>query len=145
MDGRVRLMRVLAIAAVVVAAFLVEGCKSRVAEPEKSVNGFIDVVMPGNAKEDTVIIFAPANCPREAGQRARELNERLTALDIPNVMSANYSLRFTDDSDAFKAKLKRTAGVMQGDLPAVLINGMGKSNPTAEEVAAEYERTTRGK
>lgn len=135
----------LAIAALVVAAILLDGCKSRVAEAEKSVNGFIDVVMPSNAKEDTVIIFAPANCPREAGQRARELNERLSQLDIPNVMSASYSLRFTDNSDEFKAKLKRTASIMEGDLPAVLINGMGKSNPTAEQVAAEYERTTRGK
>ena len=35
--------------------------------------------------------------------------------------------------------------LVEGDLPAVLINGMGKSNPTAAEVAAEYERTTRGK
>lgn len=37
------------------------------------------------------------------------------------------------------------AAIMEGEIPAVLINGMGKANPTAEEVAAEYERTIRGK
>ena len=40
---------------------------------------------------------------------------------------------------------KRTAGVMEGDIPIVIINGWGKSNPTPTQVAAEYERTTRGK
>ena len=101
--------------------------------------------MPDNAKEDIVIIFAPLNCPREAGQRARALNERLTQLDIPNMITSSYSLRYTDSSDAFKARIQRTAAIMEGEIPAVLINGMGKANPTAEEVAAEYERTTRGK
>ena len=134
------------IVAAIVAAVLLAGCGKKVYDKsEKSVNGFIEVVMPDNAKEDIVIIFAPPNCPREAGQRARALNERLTQLDIPNVMSSSYSLRFNESSEAFQAKLKRTAAIMEGEIPAVLINGMGKSNPTAEEVAAEYERTTRGK
>ena len=133
-------------AAVTIGAAMLAGCgKSEYAKAEKSVNGFIEVVMPTNAKDDTVIIFAPLNCPREAGQRARALNERLTKLEIPNVISSNYSLRFTDNSEEFRAKLKRTAAIMEGEIPAVLINGMGKSNPTAEQVAAEYERTTRGK
>jgi len=129
-----------------IGAMTIAACaKSEYDKAEKSVNGFIEVVMPENARQDMVIIFAPPNCPREAGQRARALHERLTKLEIPAEMSSRYSLRFTDNSDAFKARLKRTAAIMEGEIPAVLINGMGKSNPSAAEVAAEYERTTRGR
>jgi hypothetical protein len=28
--------------------------------------------------------------------------------------------------------------VMKGEIPAVMINGRGKANPTADEVASEY-------
>jgi hypothetical protein len=38
--------------------------------------------------------------------------------------------------------MERAVDVLKGEIPAVFINGMGKSNPTAEEVAAEYQRTT---
>ena len=79
------------------------------------MNGFIEVVMPDGAKDDTVLIFAPPNCPRESAQRARELHEFLVQKEIPATMTI------------------------------VLINGWGKSNPTPTQVAAEYERTTRGK
>ena len=41
--------------------------------------------------------------------------------------------------------LSSSAAIMEGEIPAVLINGMGRANPTAEQVAAEYERTTRGR
>jgi hypothetical protein len=133
-------------AAAAIAAAMLAGCaKSELEKAEKSVNGFIEVHMPDNAKPDTVMIFAPPNCPREAGQRARDLSEQLTKLEIPNELTGRYGLRYTDNSEEFRAKLKRTAAIMQGEIPAVLINGMGRSNPTAEQVAAEYERTTRGK
>ena len=39
------------------------------------------------------------------------------------------------------AAFKRTSVVMEGEIPAVMMNGMGKSNPTLDEVLAEYERT----
>jgi hypothetical protein len=137
--------RTLAAAAAISIVMLAWGCKGRAPPAEESVNGFIEVVMPDGAKDDTVLIFAPPNCPRESAQRARELHEFLVGKEIPATMTNRYSLRFTDDSEAFKAKLQRTAGVMEGDIPIVLINGWGKSNPTPTQVAAEYERTTRGK
>src|SRR5258706_7943715 len=112
-------------AAAGIAAAMLAGCaKSEFEKAEKSVNGFIEVHMPDNAKPDTVMIFAPPNCPREAGQRARELSERLTKLEIPNELTGHFGLRFTDNSDAFRAKLKRTATIMEGEIPAVMINGM---------------------
>jgi hypothetical protein len=35
--------------------------------------------------------------------------------------------------------------VFEQGAPAVYINGMGQSNPTADEVVAEYRRTKAGK
>ena len=130
--------------AAIMVAFALHGCGKKDAydTAEKSVNGFIDVAMPGGARDDTVIIFAPQNCPREASQRAQALHARLKELDIPSVVSSSYSLSFTDRSEEFKAKLERTNGVMRGEIPIVLVNGMGKPNPTAEEVVAEYQRTS---
>ncbi len=140
------LLRLGIAAAAAIAVAMLAGCaKGEYEKAEKSVNGFIDVQMPDNAKPDTVMIFAPPNCPREAGQRARDLSERLTKLEIPNELTGHYGLRFTDNSEEFRARLKRTGAIMEGEIPAVLINGMGRSNPTSEQVAAEYERTTRGK
>jgi hypothetical protein len=138
------MVRTLAAGAAISIAML-GGCKGRAPPPEESVNGFIEVVMPDGAKDDTVLIFAPPNCPRESAQRARELHEFLVQKEIPATMTNRYSLRYTDNSEAFRAKLQRTAGVMEGDIPIVIINGWGKSNPTPTQVAAEYERTTRGK
>jgi hypothetical protein len=33
---------------------------------------------------------------------------------------------------------RHAAAIMNGEIPAVMINGMGKANPPADEVATEY-------
>jgi hypothetical protein len=35
----------------------------------------------------------------------------------------------------------RAVAILNGEIPAVFINGVGKANPSAEEVLAEFERT----
>jgi hypothetical protein len=40
-----------------------------------------------------------------------------------------------------RARIEHTVAVLNGDIPAVFVNGMGKSNPSAEEVAEVYRRT----
>lgn len=101
-------------------------------------NGFVPVTMPDGAGSEAVIILAPLNCPSEAAQRADALADRLTQLGIPNVRSAHYSARFIDGQD--DAARQGSLAVLNGEIPAVFVHGMGKANPTAEEVAAEYER-----
>jgi hypothetical protein len=113
---------------------------------EKSVNGFVEVVMPDGAKPGTVIVFAPPNCPSKEAQRARSIHERLTAAGIPAVMSSSYSVRSAETSEEFQARLKRTQSVLsQGRIPIVFVNGMARGNPSAAEAAAEFERTSRGR
>lgn len=78
---------------------------------------------------------------RRLPQRADALSERLNRLGIPNVRSASYSVNRNDPSAEQKAGLDRAVGVLNGEIPAVFVNGMAKANPSAEEVAAEYART----
>lgn len=103
--------------------------------------GFIPVLMPDGAKPNTVFIFAPENCPSEAAQRADALASTLTQHGIPNVRSSSFSLHIENPSDEIRETLRRGKAVMEGEVPAVLINGMGKSNPSADEVISEYRRT----
>ena len=111
--------------------------------PEASVNGFIPVVMPDGAHANTVIVFTPPDCPSRALNRARSLQEKLTGLGVPYVATSSYSLTGVERHD--EADIQRTKAVLDGTIPAVFVNGMGRANPDAHQVAAEYERTKRGR
>jgi hypothetical protein len=99
-------------------------------------NGFVPVQMPNGAPRDTVVILAPVNCPSDGAQRADALARRLSALGIPNVRSNQY--RASGVNLENRSNLERAVAVLKGDVPAVFINGKGKSNPTADEVTDEY-------
>ena len=106
-----------------------------------SPNGFLPVPMPQGALHNTVLVFAPLNCPREGAQRANTLAQKLTDLGIPNVKTDHYASQAFESDPEIEAGFKRLNAVMTGEIPIVLINGMGKANPTAEEVAGEFRRT----
>ena len=101
-------------------------------------NGFAPVQMPDGAARDTVIILAPFNCPSAAAKRADALAARLTALGIPNVRTNQYAI--SSPTQDMQSGIKHAAQIMNGEIPAVMINGRGKANPTADEVATEYRR-----
>ncbi len=105
-----------------------------------NVNGFVEVLMPTGTKANTIYILAPQNCPREAGQRADALERSLADMGIPSVRSSNGSIQTNDPSAEAQIKLERTKGIIRGDIPAVFINGMARSNPSAAQVMAEYNR-----
>src|SRR5919198_4039076 len=56
----------------------------------KTPNGFVSVIMPEGASKNTVMIFAPLNCPSAGAQRADALASELTGRGIPNVRSDTY-------------------------------------------------------
>ena len=115
--------------------------EARAMQALMSPNGFLPVPMPEGAEANTVLIFAPINCPKEGAQRARALAESLTARGIANVKTDHYGSRSFVPSEEEFAKAKRLNVVMTGELPIALINGMGKANPSIEELVAEYRRT----
>lgn len=104
-------------------------------------SGFLPVPMPASAERDTVLIFAPVNCPKEAAQRAAALAEKLTNAGIPNLRTSVYPAQAFEPTPENHAAYKRLNVVMTGEIPIALINGMGKANPTADEVVSVYYRT----
>jgi len=108
---------------------------------EKSPNGFQSIIMPNGTRPDFVVILAPIHCTSDAAQRADALSERLTELGIPNVRSSSYSSNIKNPTEEQKAAMKRSIAVLNGEIPAVFLHGMGKANPTAQEVVDEYWET----
>ena len=106
-----------------------------------SPDGFLPVPMPSQAKRNEILIFAPENCPREGAQRAEALHQGLTELGLRNVRTSRYASQALEPSAEARAAYERLNAVMTGEVPIVLVNGMGKANPTLEEVVAEYRRT----
>lgn len=106
-----------------------------------SPSGFISVAMPSGTSDNTVVILAPANCPSDGAQRADALADELNRLNIPNVRSSSYASTLDNPSNEQIAKAERAVEILKGEVPAVFINGMGKSNPSVAEVASEYKRT----
>lgn len=106
-----------------------------------SPNGFLPVPMPEGTPPNTVLVFAPLNCPEEGAQRAEALSRRLTELGIRNVRTAEYASTSFTPSEEQVQRFKQLNKVMTGEIPIALVNGMGKANPTVDEVVAEYQRT----
>jgi hypothetical protein len=103
--------------------------------------GFLPVPMPNGAQANQVLLFAPLNCPREGAQRANALADRLSAAGIPNLRTAEYRLQGAAATADLRNAVKRLSFVMTGEIPIALVNGMGRANPTAEEIIAEYNKT----
>lgn len=103
-------------------------------------HGFMPVPMPPDAARNAVLIFAPENCPKEGAQRAAALSAGLTARGIPNVMTSRYASQTFEPTEENLAAFKRLNVVMTGEIPIVLVNGMGKANATLEEIVAEYQQ-----
>jgi len=103
-------------------------------------NGFVQVFMPDDAPENTVLVFAAANCPKEDAQRARRLLDELRTAGVPARLQSSYRLTSVPSEPDTERRLQQLNAVMRGTIPAVLIGGMGKANPTADEVISEYRR-----
>lgn len=99
--------------------------------------GFLQVAMPSGAKPGTVLVFAPENCPSEAAQRANDLVDRLGRRGIPAQLSSHFQGAIANPTAEDQARMERTMRVLNGEIPAVFVNGMGKANPSYEEVLAE--------
>ncbi len=102
-----------------------------------SLSGFVPVAMPGGARSGVVMVFAPVNCPSDAARRADELAAGLTRMGIAVQRSSHFSTETTNPSAEQQAQLQRTVAVLNGGIPAVFFNGMGKANPTLDEVVAQ--------
>ena len=135
-------MRALKLLALVVAVALAihwwRGRAERIDGAAKSANGFVSIAPPDDARRNTVVIFAPLNCPSDAAQRADALAYELNRRGIPYVRSNSYQAQVTNPTADDEATLRRTEDVMKAGVPVVFVNGKAKANPTLAEVVAEY-------
>ncbi|MGY0652070.1 hypothetical protein ACW7GZ_09425 [Luteimonas sp. A537] len=104
-----------------------------------SARGFVEIPMPDGLPARGVVVFAPANCPQDAGQRADAIVSHLQAQGIPHrrSSSANYSSLASAD------EARRVTAVMNGPIPVVYVNGRARANPSAQDVVAEYRNVSR--
>ena len=134
---------------VAAAAFLVLGWKtldrrsmdrefSRLAA--RNPSGFVSVVMPSGWDPNTVWVLAPANCPSDAALRAEHLVLALKSEGIPAARASSLTVQTDNKDEATAQALQRLERILKGTVPAVLVNGMGKANPTADEVIREFRR-----
>ena len=105
--------------------------------PDVSAQGFVALPPLQGAQPNKVMIIAPENCPKEAGQRAGFLEQALASEGIPasRTASVQFGLPMDGDTAGIKASLDK---VMMGELPIVVINGRAKNNPQMSEIEAEF-------
>lgn len=103
-----------------------------------SANGFIPVEMPGGVPRHAVLVLAPRNCPSEQAQRTEVLVAALDRAGVPVVRGDGFSFDIADPTPERMRAIDRTVEVFKRGAPAVYVNGMGMSNPTAAQAIAEY-------
>jgi hypothetical protein len=68
----------------------------------------------------------------------------LTDQGVPVKQDSAMSFEITNPTDEQEAGVERAVAVFNSGAPAVFINGMGMSNPTAAQTIAEYRKTRQG-
>lgn len=114
------------------------------ADAATSGNGFVTVEMPAGATRGKVLVLAPRNCPFEQARRTDVLVRELEASGIPVVRHDSMSFDLAGDTADQRAGIDRAVAVFKRGAPAVFVNGMAMSDPTAAQVAAEYRATAAG-
>ena len=108
------------------------------ATAETSRTGFVTLPPVDGQRSRTVFVIAAQNCPHEEAQRADRLADDLSRQGIPvqRTESAHFGFSGPPDSDT----LDRINAIMTGPLPIVFVDGRAKSNPSLEDVVAEFRQ-----
>ena len=101
-----------------------------------SENGFASLPPVDGQTSRKVYVLAPQNCPSEAAKRADRLAADLSRKGIPveRINRASFSFSSQLESNV----QTRMSEIMEGPLPIVFAGGRAKSNPSLDEVVAEF-------
>jgi hypothetical protein len=104
--------------------------------PASSANGFVALPPANGQGSGTVFVVAAQNCPHEDARRADLLAEELSQKGIPvkRVHDVNFSITRMPGQEV----LDRLNLIMNSPLPIVFVNGRAKSNPSLDDVVAEF-------
>jgi hypothetical protein len=97
--------------------------------------GFVPLPAFAGSSGRAVVIFAPENCPEDAGRRADALADSLGRSGVPVSRLSHVSFTMTD---ADPSSVQRINAAMTGTIPIVVVRGRAKANPSLDEVLAEY-------
>ncbi len=114
---------------------------SRNNDAEVTTNGFVLLPPAQGQNATTVYVVAAEECPHEDSQRADLLAKDLAQKGIPVERIHNVSFIVNNPQD--NSAMQRVAPIMEGTLPVVFINGHAKSNPSLNEVVAEFNNNKR--
>jgi hypothetical protein len=95
--------------------------------------GFVPLPAFPGSNGRAVVIFAPENCPEDAGRRADALADSLSRSGVPVSRLSRVSFNVSSPDEA-----SRINAVMNGTIPIVVVRGRAKANPSLDEVLAEY-------
>jgi len=95
--------------------------------------GFVPLPSFAGSSGRAVVIFAPENCPEDAGRRADALADSLGRSGVPVSRLSHVSFNVSSPDEA-----SRINAVMTGTIPIVVVRGRAKANPSLDEVLAEY-------
>lgn len=101
-------------------------------------SAFVAVEMPGGVPRNTVLVLAPANCPSDQAQRTEALVEALGRAGVPVLRDTGFAFDVESPTAEQIAGINRAVSVFKRGAPAVFVNGLAMSNPTAEQAIAAY-------
>ena len=87
---------------------------------------------------------APPNCPSEQAQRTEALVRDLARAGIPVVRGSGFAFDVENPTAEQIQGIDRAVAVFKRGAPAVFVNGLAMSNPSAEQTIAVY-RASRGR
>ncbi|MDE2420245.1 MAG: hypothetical protein KGO49_03560 [Gammaproteobacteria bacterium] len=104
--------------------------------PQITTNGFAYLPPALGQNASKVYVVTVEGCPSEDAQRANLLAKNLMQRGIPVQQIDNVSFSYSERPD--DKTMQRMTSIMQGPIPIVFINGYAKSDPSLDEVIAEY-------
>lgn len=105
-----------------------------------TAHGFVAMPRMDGVRDDRVTVIAAEDCPEAAAQRADGLAAELARQGVP--VTRSHSVSFSmDGSDPGAAQ--RVMAMMNGELPIVMVRGRAKSNPSVQDVVAEWRGSAR--
>ncbi|MBS9778177.1 MAG: hypothetical protein KGV50_05365 [Gammaproteobacteria bacterium] len=106
------------------------------------IGEFVASSLPDDMKtKNTIFIFAPQHCPKEAGQRADALERALESQGLTVQRKNRFHYSATNLPQEEIDAMNKTMEILNGEVPIVFINEYGKANPSADEVLEIYEAT----
>lgn len=103
-----------------------------------STTEFVQVPIPDGFPANQVVVSGLLDCPH-SGKNTRAVIDKMTETQIPYQHITSFSFSNSDDW----AGMQRLNEILKRGGPVVFVNGKAKSNPTPDEVVAEYRQGDR--